>query len=67
MMRFKYVKVKDVTGETFEYENCEVARYFNELHITYPVPLGTIKKVFNMKNIIFVDYLPYEKGAPANG
>lgn len=57
MTKLRYLKVKDICGETYEFEDCEVKRWLGEIIVTYIVPLGTLKKVFYEKNIISIEYL----------
>lgn len=61
MKYYKYIKIKDTCGETYEYENCMVSRCLGKIFISYPVPLGIINKTFNERNIIFIDCLVEDK------
>ena len=60
-MKYKYIKIKDICGETYEYENCTISKCLGRIFISYPVPLGVINKTFIERNTIFIDYLVEDK------
>lgn len=61
MAKKRYVKIKDVTGETYEFENCDVDIFIGKVVVYHPVPLGMLQKNFYKKNIIFIEILGYEE------
>ena len=61
MAKKRFVKIKDVTGETYEFENCDMYTFIGKVVVYQPVPLGTLQKSFYKKNIIFIEVLGYEE------
>lgn len=60
-MQYRYVKIKDVTGETYEFEDCEAKEGLFSLIIFSKVPIGVMKQVFYKDNIIFASMLLDER------
>lgn len=57
MTKYRYLKVKDICGETYEFEDCKVCRYFGRLVVDYIVPIGTLRKIFFEKNLISWEFV----------
>ena len=52
-----WIKLKDICGDTFEFENCDVKEGPFAITVYFVAPLGTVKKVFLKKNLISFEYL----------
>lgn len=57
MTKYRWIKIKDVTGDTYEFEDCEMHAYFGRILVYYVAPIGVVKKIFFMKNLVSVEYL----------
>ncbi len=57
MTKYRYLKIKDICGETYEFEDCKVDRYFGRLIVDYIVPIGTLRKIFFEKNLISWEFV----------
>ena len=56
-MKLRWIRIKDVLGEIYEFEDCEASEAFGKLIIFYQAPLGLVKKEFVRKNLISIEKL----------
>lgn len=56
-MKYKWIKIKDVLGEKYEFEDCEMSEAFGKVVVYFQAPLGVVKKEFVRKNLISIEKL----------
>lgn len=52
MTKYKWIKIKDVTGYEYEFEDAEMKDTFTDVIVYFIAPVGKIKKVFPKRNVI---------------
>lgn len=52
-----WIKLKDITGETYEYEDCEMKEGPFSIIIFFVAPIGTVRKQFFKKNLVSFELL----------
>lgn len=57
MRNYKWIKITDINGETYEFEDCKMIEYFGSIVILFVAPLGTVRKTFYKRNIVSFEYL----------
>ena len=55
--KFLWIKLKDICGETYEFEDCEVKEGPFAITVYYIAPIGTVRKMFFKRNIVSFEYL----------
>lgn len=56
-MKYRFVRIKDVSGEIHEFEDADVNEFFGKIIIFFPAPLGIVRKDFYTKNLISFERL----------
>ena len=56
-MKYKWIKLKDILGEKYEFEDCEVSEAFGKVIVYFQAPLGVVKKEFLRRNLISIEKL----------
>lgn len=59
-VKYRWIKLKDVTGETYEFEDCEMRETFLSIIIFFVAPIGTVKKVFFKRSLVSFEFLRNE-------
>lgn len=57
MQKYKWIKVVDINGDKYEYENCEMFLFMGRVEITYSGPIGPVKTFFEERNIISFSFM----------
>ena len=57
MSKYKWIKIKDVRGDVYEFEDCEALSIFGVVIIFYEAPIGVVKKFFIKRNLISYEFL----------
>ena len=52
--KYKLIKIKDITGEMYEFEQSELQEGPWHVVVIQPYYLGTVTHTFERKNIIFL-------------
>lgn len=56
-MKYRWIKIKDVTGEEHEFEDADVSLFPGKIIIFYPAPLGLVRKDFYTSNVVSFERL----------
>ena len=56
-MRCEWIKLKDINGEEYSYEDCEITTLGSTITIFFTAPIGVVKKCFVKKNLVSYEYL----------
>lgn len=56
-MKYRWIRIKDITGEVFEFEDADLNELPGRLIIFFPAPLGTVRKDFYKRNLITIEKL----------
>ena len=57
MTKYRWIKIKDVLGEIYEFEECNVSERPGTIIIFFVAPIGIVKKQFVKKNLVSFEYL----------
>lgn len=57
MKQYRWIKIKDVRGDTYEFEDCKVCSLPGQIIIFFTAPIGTVRKVFYKRNLVSFEYL----------
>lgn len=60
--KYKWIKLKDVLGETYEYEDCEMKETFLTLIIFFKAPVGVVKKMFFKNSLVNFEFIKDTSG-----
>ena len=55
--KYIWIKLKDICGETYEFEDCEVKDGPFAITVYFVAPLGTVEKVFLKRNLVSFEYI----------
>lgn len=57
MKKYRWIKIKDTCGDTYEFEDCVMYTFMGRITVFYVAPIGTVRKIFFTQNIISLEYL----------
>lgn len=55
--KYRWIKIKDVLGETYEYEDCEMRETFLTIIIFFKAPVGVVKKMFFKNSLVSFEFI----------
>ena len=55
--KYRWIKIKDVIGETYEFEDCEMKETFLTIIIFFKAPIGVVRKMFFKNSLVSFEYL----------
>lgn len=57
MKKYRWIKIKDTCGDTYEFEDCVMHSFLGHITVYYVAPIGTVDKMFYKRNLISLECL----------